>query len=160
MRRLQQNCKRKELKVQRGKRFEELSAPICKAEGVQEMHEYCHHGSVSTYDHCLRVARCAFKMSCAIPGHYDDVAIVRAGILHDYFGYDWHCTDNSKHAVNHPVIALERAKEEFDLSPLEQNIISAHMWPLPPTRMPKSAEAWLVCLADKICALQETITMR
>ena len=145
---------------QYAKRFEELSAPVLEAEGVQKMREYCQHGRVSTYEHCVRVARCAYKISCALPGRYDDEAIVRAGLLHDYYGYDWHHTDNSKHAINHPVIAMERAQREFGLSPLEQNIISAHMWPLPPTRIPKSAEAWFVCLADKICALQETIAMR
>lgn len=157
MTRAQKNRVRKE---QHDRRFEELSSPIRMAAGVQKMREYSQHGSVSTYDHCVRVARCAYKMSCALPGRFNDEAIVRAGILHDYYGYDWHHTDNSKHAINHPVIAMKRAHEEFELSPLERNIISAHMWPLPPTRIPRSAEAWLVCLADKICALQETLAMR
>ncbi len=147
-------------KQQRDELFEAMVGPISSTEGAQEMRSYCHHGSVSTYEHCMRVARCAYGMSCSLPGRFDQEAIVRAGFLHDYFGYDWHTTGNSKHAVNHPVIAMERASADFELTPKERNIISAHMWPLPPTRIPKSREAWLVCLADKICALQETLLMR
>lgn len=60
----------------------------------------------------------------------------------------------------HPVFALEKAREDFSLSPLEENAIAAHMWPLPPTRIPASAEAWLICAADKWCSLAETLWMR
>lgn len=124
------------------------------------MRLYNHHGSVSTYEHCMRVARCAHRLSRRLPVSCDEAALVRAGFLHDYFGYDWHDTDNAGHAVNHPVIAEKRAASDYKLSRKERNIIAAHMWPLPPTRIPKSYEAWLVCIADKICALEETLLMR
>ena len=141
-------------------RFAELAGKITAAPSVLEMREYRHHGRVSTYEHSLRVAQCAWNLSRKLPGARNEQALVRAAILHDYFGYDWHKTSNKDHAVNHPVIAAERACADFELSPKERNIILAHMWPLPPTRLPRSAEAWLVCLADKICSLQETLFMR
>ena len=128
--------------------------------GMLEMKTFCHHGSVSTYQHSMRVAWCAYRMNRRFHLGASEKELVKAGILHDYFGYDWHHTSNNKHAVNHPVIAEGRARREFGLTPKEQNIILAHMWPLPPTRIPKCREAWIICLADKICALEETLFMR
>ncbi len=57
---------------------------------------------------------------------------------------------------NIPFFALERAEEDFDLTPIERNIIARHMFPLVPIP-PACREAWVVCLADKACALGETI---
>ena len=50
---------------------------------------------------------------------------------------------------------LINAEQEFDLNETERDIIRSHMWPLTLFHMPKSKEAALVCLADKICTLQE-----
>ena len=58
-----------------------------------------------------------------------------------------------------PFFALERAEEDFDLTPIERNIIARHMFPLVPIP-PACREAWIVCLADKACALGETIDGR
>ena len=41
----------------------------------------------------------------------------------------------------------------------ERNIIARHMFPLVPVP-PTCREAWIVCLADKWCALRETIAGR
>ena len=57
---------------------------------------------------------------------------------------------------NIPFFALERAEEDFDLTPIERNIIARHMFPLVPIP-PACREAWIVCLTDKACALGETI---
>lgn len=86
--------------------------------------------------------------------------LTRGALLHDYYLYDWHHCENKAHAVNHPVIALGNAVQDFELSRRERNIIASHMWPLPPTRVPKCREAWIVCMADKVCSLQETLFMR
>lgn len=78
------------------------------------------------------------------------------------FLYDWHDPDPSHrlHGFTHPFAALARAEEDFkDLTPRERNIISRHMFPLVPIP-PTCREAWLVCLADKACALHETIAGR
>lgn len=131
-----------------------------RSNGVLAMKGYCHHGSVSTYQHCMRVAWHSFKMNRRLHLGADEEALVRAAMLHDYFGYDWHNTSNNKHAVNHPCLAEDRAHAEFCLSDKERNAIAAHMWPLPPTRVPKSREAWIICISDKICALRETLFMR
>lgn len=38
-----------------------------------------------------------------------------------------------------------------------ENIIESHMFPLTITKIPKSKEAFIVSLADKICAVKENL---
>ena len=79
-----------------------------------------------------------------------------AALLHDYFLYDWHDKDPSHrlHGFTHPRRALENAAADWELTDRERDIILHHMFPLTPLP-PRSREAWLVCLADKLCAVQE-----
>ncbi len=56
-------------------------------------------------------------------------------------------------------VLLENAEKDYTLSPRVKNIIMRHMFPLtlvPPTCI----EAWMVCIADKICAIEETLFRR
>ena len=59
----------------------------------------------------------------------------------------------------HPSVALENALKDYELSKKEQDIIKHHMFPLT-IIPPMCREAWLVCLADKICAGKETLLRR
>lgn len=54
----------------------------------------------------------------------------------------------------------ENAKKFFNANDDVQHIIYSHMWPLNLTHVPKSREAWIVCLADKYVSLKETIMER
>ena len=85
----------------------------------------------------------------------------RGALLHDYFLYDWHDPDPSHrlHGFRHPFFALANAERDFDLTPRERNVIVRHMFPLVPVP-PTCREAWIVCVADKACALRETIAPR
>lgn len=124
---------------------------------------YIQHGSVTTYDHVCRVAQTAWRWARRSGLPVCESELLRGALLHDYYLYDWHGGPNRLHAVNHPVIAATNACEDFELSLREENIIAAHMWPLPPlpwSRVPQSREAWLVCAADKWCSLAETLLMR
>ena len=78
-------------------------------------------------------------------------------MLHDYFLYDWHDKANGHHwhGFTHSGTALHNASEDWKLTPVEREIIKKHMFPLTPIP-PTCREAWLVCLADKICAAKET----
>ena len=91
----------------------------------------------------------------------DRASLLRGALLHDYFLYDWHDPDPSHrlHGFRHPFFALARAEEDFELTPRERNIIVRHMFPLVPVP-PTCREAWIVCLADKWCALRETVAGR
>jgi len=135
-------------------------AKLCNQGRIQEMKQYPQHGSVSTYAHVVRVATTALNWSRALRLHTSEDELLRGAMLHDYYLYDWHDPVNKGHATQHPLRALKNAEEDFDLTNKERNIIAAHMWPLPPNRLPKSREAWLVCFADKWCSLLETLFMR
>ena len=79
--------------------------------------------------------------------------------MHDFYLYDWHLDRDTRegfHGFRHPKRALDNAMEHFDLDKKEANIISSHMWPLTFRKIPKNKEAFIVCMADKWCAVMET----
>lgn len=125
---------------------------------------FIQHGSVSVYHHVCSVARASLAMANRLERlglHIDRPSLIRGALLHDYFLYDWHDPDPSHrlHGFTHPFAALARAEEDFDLTSRERNIISRHMFPLVPIP-PTCREAWIVCMADKACALAETVSSR
>lgn len=119
---------------------------------------YYQHGVTTIFQHSINVA----CVSCKIAEKYhldvDYYALIRGALLHDYFLYDWHVKDRSHrfHGFTHPRRALENADKEFQLTETERNLIYCHMFPLTPIP-PSTKEAWIVCIADKICALSETM---
>ena len=128
---------------------------------VQQMSDYIQHGSITTYQHCRRVAVLSCRLSEVLHLRMKSPELVRGAFLHDYFLYDWHGHKGQRlHGFEHPTTALQNAKRDFDLTPLEENIIQSHMWPLTPLQVPRSREALLVSIADKICSLEETLMER
>ena len=119
------------------------------------------HGGVTVYAHCVRVAALSCRLADAMGLAVDRAALVRGALLHDYFLYDWHEKDDSHrlHGFTHPRAALNNACADWELSPRERNIILRHMFPLTPVP-PACREGWLVCMADKICAVHEMIYTR
>ena len=116
------------------------------------------HGSVSVYDHSFAVAVMCVRLSRFLRIRTDLRALVRGALLHDYFLYDWDQKDPSHrlHGFRHPKTALGNAQRDYHLNWKEKNIIARHMFPLIPVP-PQCREAWIVCLADKWCALGETV---
>ena len=124
--------------------------------------DFIQHGNVSVYEHCLAVCVCSIKIARMLRIRYDVRALIRGALLHDYFLYDWHVNDDPNrklHGFFHPSVALENALKDYELSKKEQDIIKHHMFPLT-IIPPMCREAWLVCLADKICAGKETLLRR
>ncbi len=123
---------------------------------------FIQHGKISVYSHCLSVAVMSLRIADFLGIKVDRHSLIRGALLHDYFLYDWHEEDNGTHkwhGFTHPKTALRNANEDFNLSEVESDIIVHHMFPLVPIP-PKSREAWLVCVADKLCALKETLFRR
>ena len=102
---------------------------------------YMQHSDISVYKHCISVAYTSVELAERFSLNVNRKELIRGALLHDYFLYDWH------------------AKNDFELTRREENIISRHMFPLNIVP-PMCKEAWLVCLADKICASKETIVRR
>ncbi len=94
-------------------------------------------------------------------------ALTRAALLHDFFGYDWQSERHKRymhrysgwqrvrrmHAFIHGSHAARRAGRLFDLDQRQRDAIASHMFPL--ASWPKSSEAWLLTLADKMVASRE-----
>ncbi len=123
---------------------------------------FIQHGSISVYAHCFSVAVMSIRIARFLKIKVDKTSLIRGALLHDYFLYDWHDTNNSAHRLHgftHPSTALKNALEDFELSKKECDIIKHHMFPLVPAP-PRCREAWIVCTADKICALNETLFCR
>lgn len=126
--------------------------------------QFIQHGDVSVHEHVRSVARASSSIAHALERvgvRIDRRSLIRGALLHDYFLYDWHDPDPSHrlHGFTHPAAALARAEEDFDLTDRERNIIVRHMFPLVPVP-PACREAWIVCMADKWCALCETVSAR
>ena len=123
------------------------------------MASFTHHRPFTTLEHSVRVAQIAYDWSIRLERtlHLDTDAITRGALLHDFFLYDWHQLrpDGSRwHGFRHPRIACQNAERCFLLSEKEKDIILSHMWPLTP-RLPRSREAFLVMVADKMASIQE-----
>lgn len=127
---------------------------------LNETKNYIQHGSISVYAHCVNVARMSVRIAKWLPIQVNMDALVIGALLHDYFLYDWHDGKGRHfHGFTHPECAFRNAEKDYTLSPRVKNIIIRHMFPLtlvPPT----CTEAWIVCIADKICAIEETLFNR
>lgn len=117
------------------------------------------HGSTTVFAHCVKVAYFSLFLANKLHIPVNTHALLRGALLHDYFLYDWHEKNAGHrfHGFTHPATALKNAQEDFMLTPVEKDIIARHMFPLCPIP-PRCREAWLVCAADKYCALLETLT--
>lgn len=134
---------------------------ILASRGMRLSRGFLQHGRVSVFRHSLGVALMSVKLSRGLRLRVDERALVRGALLHDYFLYDWHDPDPSHkwHGFRHPATALRNARRDFDLSPVEENMIASHMFPMVP-RLPRYRESVILCLADKLCAARETLRDR
>ncbi len=130
---------------------------------VRQMERFIQHGRVSTFDHCRRVALFSGKMNRKLHLHANEDVLLRGAMLHDFYLYDWHDKDGGSHDWHgfiHADRAVSNAKRYHLIGKEEEQIIYSHMWPLNITRIPRTREAWIVCIADKLASMEETVFMR
>lgn len=143
------------------------AARVLEQEGrLSQCREFMQHGDYSVYDHVVNVALRSLAFADWLERRgvkVDRASLVRGALLHDYFLYDWHNPDPNDplnlRGYTHPWTALRNAEQDFQLTKRERTIIVRHMFPLtviPPT----CREAWIVCMADKLCAVRETLGTR
>ncbi len=134
--------------------FSEMVGDLLGTEQVRAMQTIRHHFDVTCYDHSVFVAYVAFRLARRF--RLDYMAAARGGLLHDLYLYDPKVKGShpGNQCFDHPKAALKNAGKLTTLSPVEENIIISHMWPLA-RRMPRYRESFVVNLADKICATAE-----
>ena len=138
--------------------FHEQIKYLLELSEIKKMRQYIQHGHTSCLEHCLTVTYYSYLIAKHFNLKIDDSSLIRGGLLHDFFLYDWH--DKSAHqpfhGFTHPNIALNNALKYFHLTDVERDIISHHMWPLTPIP-PHTKEAYLINFVDKWCSLRETL---
>lgn len=153
--------------------FENLTKDIMTDSRLHQMKNYIQHGRVTTFDHAVDVARMSFLIHKGLRLKSDPKELLRGALLHDYFLYDWHkeyiqtpeekessSPLDSLHGFSHAGAAARNAKRDFETTEKEGHIIESHMWPLNITKIPRTTNAWIVCIADKICSARETLFKR
>ncbi len=130
---------------------------------IQELKQYPNHNISNLYDHSSRVALCAYDISRRMHLRVNGGSLAKGAMLHDYYLYQARGNreiGTREHWFGHPYTALHNAEKRFQLTELEKNIITSHMWPLTFRHFPRSREALLVSFADKVCACGELILKR
>lgn len=140
--------------------IKDAAGDILASQNFRSTRGYIQHGNMTVSSHCMNVAKYSLTISDRLHIRCNRRDLIRGALLHDYFLYGWHDVDHAGiqnlHGFYHPGIALRNARKEYQLTPIEQDIIKKHMWPLtvvPPT----CREAWIVTTADKWCSLLETV---
>ncbi|WP_028235419.1 HD domain-containing protein [Pseudobutyrivibrio sp. MD2005] len=139
-----------------------ILAPYINDTRVQKMKNFMQHGRISTYEHVESVTRLSYWMNKRLHIGADERVLTIGAFLHDYYLYDWHLTDEGHglHGFSHSNTAMENAINHFGIGKRTQAVIESHMWPLTFTKIPKSREAWIVCIADKCISTKETLLCR
>lgn len=115
------------------------------------------HHNTTRLNHCLKVSYYSYKIAKKLKLDYKDVAI--GGLLHDF--YDKEISDCEKmkdkvklFTIGHPQEAIINAREIYELSEKEEDIIKTHMFPID-YKLPKYAESWVVSFVDKGLSFNE-----
>ena len=140
---------------------DEITDQLERGGRLKLLKDFVQHGDCSVYAHSRNVAELSLRMARRLPFRLDYRALVRGALLHDYFLYDWHKPDpkRRKHAFFHPSVAWQNAREDYALGRVEEDIIRHHMFPVVPVP-PRTAEGWIVNVADTLCALGETMGLK
>jgi len=134
--------------------------PYLENEHVQMMRTYVQHGKITTFQHSTNVVMVSYTMAIFFNFKIDLTSLLIGALLHDFYLYDWHegrIRPEGVHGFSHAKVAKNNAHKYFKLGQKELNIIEAHMFPLTLFKMPKSKEAIIVSIADKYCAIKETL---
>ncbi|MFI3230510.1 MAG: HD domain-containing protein [bacterium] len=128
---------------------------LLKTKEIIELDNFVQHMNTSRLQHSINVAYYSFLWAKKLGLDYRSVA--RAGLLHDLYLYDWKENKTDEHhAFRHPKEALKNASSITTLSPIEEDAILNHMWPLSENK-PKYKESRILSHVDKYCAVIEVV---
>lgn len=135
----------------RNTEFYKLVKDILINKEFNKLKDIRHHG-ITRYDHSLRVAYYTYIVSKKL--HLDYVKATKGALLHDFFIDEVSSMDGLSRLRKHPEFAIINAKKYYDLSPMEEDIIKTHMFPVTFTP-PKYLESWLVDIIDDVASVYE-----
>ena len=149
--------------TQEDKMIKHVCADILASTKYRKWENLPHHKTTTVLKHSYNVAYISLKIANWFTKKgikIDKVSLVRAAMLHDYFGYDARdpMDPNNKHprlhGFLHPSAAAYNARKEFGANAKVCDMIRRHMFPMtfiPPV----SREGWILVIADKYCANKE-----
>ncbi len=137
--------------------FLKITRDIRMNSSVEKMKQFKQHYNTSCFKHCLEVSFLCYKVCKRL--ELDYVSAARAGMLHDFFLYDWrehqeNLPVKGLHAFAHPKIALINSMKVSNLNEKEKDIIKKHMWPVTFFQIPKYRESFIITFIDKYSALK------
>ncbi len=132
--------------------FNSYIEDILQNEDILKLDDFYQHISTSRLQHSMNVAYYTFQIAKKFNLHVEEAT--RAALLHDFFLYDWRTTTLGYHPSEHPRQALINARKHFEVTPIMEDAIVKHMWPLS-FNWPVYKESWAVTFADKYAASLE-----
>lgn len=120
------------------------------------------HRTSNTYRHVSLVAKKCVEYALKKNLDVDYHSLIRGAFLHDLYFYDWRNNPDKKlhHLTRHPKEALENARKYFELTPIEEDIIINHMWPITLFHFPKTVEGRIVNRMDKKITFKEVFSKK
>lgn len=134
---------------------------ILKSPGMQIAKENMQHGSVSVFEHSVCVALVCLWLVHRLHLKVNQRALGARRFAARLFPLRLAHADPAHrlHGFRHAGTALRNADRDFELNDTERDMIKKHMFPLNPAP-PRFKETAVLCLADKYCALRETVLQR
>lgn len=138
---------------EKDKEFLDIVGDILENEEFCKIKNIDHHG-ITRYEHSVKVAYLAYKISKFLGLNY--ISVARAGLLHDFFLSNENRKFSEKFisTFTHPKKAVRKSNETFGINELEKDIIKTHMFPVN-LSVPRYAESWIVNITDKVIGSYE-----
>lgn len=136
------------------KEFELITQDISMNSEFMKLNDYAHHGK-TRLEHSYRVAYYSYKILKFLKLNY--VEGTRAALLHDFFTDEVASYGAFDRYRKHPEFALKNAKKYYELTPLQEDIIVKHMFPIT-IRPPKYLETAIVDFVDNCASIFEKVS--
>ncbi len=115
-----------------------------------------HNEQNNLFDHLVYTSYISYVVCKRLK--LDAVSAARGALLHDFrFKHSKDDINQLKWFFVHSSYSHHHATNLFNLSPLEQDIVKKHMWPMTPHLCPRYLESFVVSFADKYCAAVEML---
>lgn len=141
------------------KEFHHAIYDLLLLDDVQMLRQWTQHLQTTRFQHSINVAYYSFLIARKF--NLDAKSCARAGMLHDFYFYDWKQKEtrpsSQRHSALHPKLALENAKKYCDVNMIMEDAILHHMWPMT-LHPPKTKEGWIIQGVDKYCAILEILS--